>query len=38
MKKTKETEARLQNLRETFTDKDYQKYLSGELKLKDIYL
>lgn len=38
MKKTKETEAMLQNLRETFTDEDYNKYLSGDLKLKDIYM
>lgn len=37
IKKSEKTERMLQTLRENFTDKDYQEYILGNLKMKDVY-
>ena len=37
IKKSEKTEKMLQTLRENFTDSDYQEYILGNLKMKDVY-
>lgn len=37
IRKSEKTEKMLQTLRENFTDSDYQEYLLGNLKMKDVY-
>lgn len=37
IRKSEKTEKMLQTLRDNFTDKDYQEYLLGNLKMKDVY-
>ena len=38
MTKSSKTLKEIEILNENFTDLDYQKYLNGELKLKDVYI
>ena len=38
IKKSEKTEKMLQTLRENFTDSDYQEYILGNLKMKDVYI
>lgn len=38
IKKTEKTERMLQTLREKFSDRDYQEYILGDVRMKDIYI